>query len=250
MTHKKTCLMCKVARAVPGLKSKFARVKRGKLILSVLKKEAKLVQRCYPCEADMGLANQFDCSLAKLPEVLSKFHKDSEAKFGIHWKPAPKKEKTTFDVPKTAKAIRGTCKRCKREDRKLHDWLWREREPQRNEWCLKCCREKFLISMHNGLIAHKAEQKRLLALAAQEEELGVKNGKHKRALARSTFIRIKRARSLGQEGNVPMMKRLLKEGKKFKELIKIYTELYHARGQTNAAWIRGRVQSYMRVAER
>ncbi len=244
---KSMCLICKAAPAVSGLKSKFARVKIGKLMFSKLKKKAKSVQRCYPCEADMTLANQFDVSLKKLPETLKEFNKSSHKKFGQHWKPEPPPKAAGAAYREPRGVVLGTCKRCKKPKRKLQDWLWRQTGPQQLLWCRKCSKEKFLIQLHNSAIWWKKELKRLEALEAQRKELGLKTRGRNRSLAKTAFKRIKYVRSLATEGNVPLMKRLLKEGKKFKELIKIYTELYKARGQTNAAWIRGRVKAYRRV---
>lgn len=247
---KKKCWECKTS---PGRKIKSAiRVMKNSSV--ILRREngrpvTKVVIRCNECESNLVLANVLGVTLKELPAKLKSFHKGSE-KFGQHWEPPAEKKKVAFASYKPAKVIRGTCKRCKREDRKLTDWLWRDHGGQRNLWCRKCCFAKFMISLDKGLIAAAEENKRLQALAAQEHELGIKNGKHRRALGRSTFQRIKRMRSLAAEGNMPLMRRLLSEGKKFKELIKIYTELYTARGQSNPAWIRDRVRTYRRCVRR
>jgi hypothetical protein len=43
------------------------------------------------------------------------------------------------------------------------------------------------------------------------------------------------------------MRRLLSEDKSDEEILKVFTELYKARGQTNEKWIKTRVKTYMRI---
>lgn len=118
----------------------------------------------------------------------------------------------------------GPCKRCS-EVGELDDWHWRMDGPPKKLWCEACRLKKWLKAHKRG----RAEWKKNQVFLAKVVRTGPKQTRP----------------SLSPEGNVPLMIRLLKEGKSKKEQFAVFKELYAKLGRPfDFKFILSRVKLY------
>lgn len=143
----------------------------------------------------------------------------------------------------------GTCDRCKKK-RPLDACSPFDQEVE--FYCGECALELWKAAMKAGdkvraeraKIA-EAERVRLEAEAeAQRKLIGDTVNRQRQAVAKQ-----RRAISLSAEGNIPLTKRLIGEGKTFDQIHDTFKSIYATQGKTDEKWIASRVRTYYKIAK-
>lgn len=163
----------------------------------------------------------------------------------LHKKVSPLPEMTQITVS-------DKCKRCGVNSNDLRDWRWRDDGTVKRLWCFSCVQTKFRIAQKKNSAEWEAEKAKFDAAQAAAIHAGKKLSVMQRHEARKRFgeAATKKPKGVVREGNVPMMRRLMAEGKSKQEIREIFFAYYAAKGQKDTTYILKRIKTYRKIVRK